>query len=132
MRKRNSNRLLASVLSVFMVVLGVQASVVSAAVVDTGTMVSEYAVEQDREALRNAMADDQVRDRLVELGVSPAEVDARIDALTPSELAMLQAEMDEMPAGSGALGLLALLVLIFFITDILGVTDIFPFVNPAN
>ncbi|WP_353889121.1 PA2779 family protein [uncultured Spongiibacter sp.] len=40
--------------------------------------------------------------------------------------------MDDMPAGAGAVGLLALLVLIFFITDILGVTDIFPFVNPAN
>ena len=68
----------------------------------------------------------------MDLGVSPADVDARINALTADELASLQAHMDDMPAGAGAVGLLALLVLIFFITDILGVTDIFPFVNPAN
>jgi hypothetical protein len=45
---------------------------------------------------------------------------------------MLHERMDELPAGSGAVGLLALLVLIFFITDILGITDIFPFVNAAK
>jgi hypothetical protein len=46
---------------------------------------------------------------------------------------MLQERMDQIPAGSsGAVSLLALSVLIFFITDVLGITDIFPFVNAAK
>jgi hypothetical protein len=95
-------------------------------------MVAEYSVKSERAEMKAALASEDVRSRLVELGVSPADVEARIDSLSPTELAMLQERMDELPAGSGAVGLLALLVLIFFITDVLGITDIFPFVNAAK
>lgn len=122
----------AIVMSGFMVWTGVMASTVSAGVITTDRMVAEYAIDENRAAMKAALSQDNVRERLVELGVSPADVGARIDALTPSELAMLQERMDQLPAGAGALGLLALLVLIFFITDILGITDIFPFVNAAK
>ncbi|MEX1664297.1 PA2779 family protein [Zhongshania arctica] len=122
----------AIVMSGFMVWTGVIASTVSAGVITTDRMVAEYAIDENRAAMKAALSQDNVRERLVELGVSPADVGARIDALTPSELAMLQEKMDQLPAGAGALGLLALLVLIFFITDILGITDIFPFVNAAK
>ena len=95
-------------------------------------MVAEYAIDTNRAEMKAALSQENVRERLVELGVSPADVEARIDSLTPTELAMLQEKMDQLPAGAGAVGLLALIVLIFFITDILGITDIFPFVNAAN
>lgn len=122
----------AIVMSGFMVWTGVMATTASASVISTDHMVAEYAVKEHRAEMKAALSQDNVRERLVELGVSPADVEARIDALTPTELAMLQEKMDQLPAGAGAVGLLALLVLIFFITDILGITDIFPFVNAAN
>ncbi|WP_269620132.1 PA2779 family protein [Zhongshania sp. BJYM1] len=122
----------AIVMSGFMVWTGVMATTASASVIGTDHMVAEYAVKEHRAEMKAALSQDNVRERLVELGVSPADVEARIDALTPAELAMLQEKMDQLPAGAGAVGLLALLVLIFFITDILGITDIFPFVNAAN
>ena len=119
-------------MSGFMVWTGVMATTASAGVISTDRMVAEYAIDENRAEMKVALSQDNVRDRLIELGVSPADVEARIDALTPTELAMLQEKMDQLPAGAGAVGLLALVVLIFFITDILGITDIFPFVNAAN
>jgi hypothetical protein len=127
--KRNTT---AIVMSGFMVWTGVMATTASAGLISTDRMVAEYAIDTNRAEMKAALSQENVRERLVELGVSPADVEARIDSLTPTELAMLQEKMDQLPAGAGAVGLLALIVLIFFITDILGITDIFPFVNAAN
>ena len=129
---RNKQRSAAIILSLLMAWMGLAASGASAAMVDTASVIHDASVSEQKAALKDALQRDDVRDRLMDLGVSPADVDARINALTADELASLQAHMDDMSAGAGAVGLLALLVLIFFITDILGVTDIFPFVNPAN
>lgn len=122
----------AILLSVLLVWGGLVSSVASAAMVDTQYLISEQQLQSDKAEMKQALAKTAVKERLLALGVSPADVEQRIDAMSADELAMLQEKMDELPAGSGALGLLALLVLIFFITDIIGVTDIFPFVNPAN
>lgn len=132
MKQFKSRKLTAVFLSLLMSWLGVAASTASAAMVDTAATISEYSLEQDKAALKSALDRDDVRERLLGLGVSVDEVDARIDALTADELASLKVHMEDMPAGAGAVGLLALVVLVFFITDVLGITDIFPFVNPAN
>jgi hypothetical protein len=132
MTMKTSKKTTAILMSSLMVWTGLLASTASASVISTERMVSEYSISDDRAELKAALDRDDVRDRLMDLGVSADDVSARIDALTPTELAMLQERMDQMPAGSGAVGLLALIVLIFFITDVLGITDIFPFVNAAK
>ncbi|CAA0103604.1 Uncharacterised protein [Zhongshania aliphaticivorans] len=128
----SKRRSTAIVMSGFMMWAGVAASTVSAGVIGTDQMVAEYSLDESRAEMKAALSQDNVRERLVELGVSPADVDARIDALTPAELAMLQDQLDQLPAGAGAVGLLAFVVLVFFITDVLGITDVFPFVNAAS
>lgn len=132
MRKSTQKSTVALIMSLFIVWAGLISSAATAAVIDTEQMISQHQLASDKADMKQVLAKKDVKEQLLTLGVSPDDVDSRIDSLTASELAMLQDKMDEMPAGSGALGLLALLVLIFFITDIIGVTDIFPFVNPAN
>jgi hypothetical protein len=133
MTMKTSKKTTAILMSSLMVWTGLLASTASASVISTERMVSEYSISDDRAELKAALDRDDVRDRLMDLGVPADDVSARIDALTPTELAMLQERMDQMPAGSGgAVSLLALIVLIFFITDVLGITDIFPFVNAAK
>ncbi|MGJ8686543.1 MAG: PA2779 family protein [Spongiibacteraceae bacterium] len=105
---------------------------VNAAVVSTASTINSHEQGQLKSQLHSALARVEVQERLQALGVSAADVASRIDALTIAELNTLAAEMDQMPAGAGAVGLLALLVLVFFITDVLGITDIFPFVNAAR
>ncbi|WP_036255755.1 PA2779 family protein [Spongiibacter marinus] len=132
MKFNKSRKLAAIFMSVLLSWMGLAATTASAAMVDTSVTISEYSLAEDKAALKSALDREDVRERLLDLGISIDDVDTRIDALTADELASLKANMDDMPAGAGAVGLLAFLVLVFFITDILGITDIFPFVNAAN
>lgn len=132
MKFNKSRKLAAIFMSVLLSWMGLAATTASAAMVDTSVTISEYSLAEEKAALKSALDRDDVRERLLDLGISIDDVDTRIDALTADELASLKANMDDMPAGAGAVGLLAFLVLVFFVTDILGITDIFPFVNAAN
>ncbi|HET7365113.1 MAG TPA: PA2779 family protein [Burkholderiales bacterium] len=74
-----------------------------------------------------------VQARLESYGVSAADVKARIAALSDDEAAALAAKMDSLPAGG--LDILTAAVLVFLIlllTDIMGVTHIFPFTKPVR
>jgi hypothetical protein len=72
-----------------------------------------------------------VRAQLESLGVNPADAKARVAALTDDEAAQLAAKIDNLPAGAdgaGALiGALLIIFIVLLITDILGVTKVFPF-----
>jgi hypothetical protein len=65
--------------------------------------------------------------------VDPAEAKARAAALTDAEAADLAARLDSMPAGGSSVGIIVgAILLVFFvllITDLLGLTNIFPFIN---
>jgi hypothetical protein len=84
-----------------------------------------------RERIVSFLERDDVRQQLQAQGVSPAEVKARVAALTDDEAAQLAANMDSMPAG-GILGLILVVFLVLLITDILGFTKIFPFTRPVR
>lgn len=71
----------------------------------------------------------EVQQKLIELGVNPQVAKDRINAMTPSELASVNAEMDDMPAG-GIVGTVVTVFVVLFVLDILGVTDVFDFINP--
>ena len=66
-------------------------------------------------------------------GINPEEAKARVDSLTDEEIEEIASRMDQLPAGGGALGVIAGAALIIFIvlllTDILGFTDVFTFVK---
>jgi len=87
----------------------------------------------DRERLTILLDRSEVRKQLEAWGVKSEEAKAWIDSLTDQEISEIVARIDQMPAGGSAIGILvggALLV--FFVllaTDILGYTDVFPFVE---
>jgi hypothetical protein len=75
----------------------------------------------------------EVQKHLVAWGVNPDEAKARVDCLSDQEIERISAQIDQLPAGSGALGTVVGAALIIFIvlliTDILGFTDVFTFVK---
>jgi hypothetical protein len=103
-----------------------------AGMLSTGTAIAT--AERDRIASVLNRAD--VRSQLETLGVNPADVKARIAALTDDEAAQLSRQIESLPAGGdgGAtvLGVLILVAVILVITDLLGVTHIFPFIKPIR
>jgi len=89
-----------------------------------------------RERINTVLERGDLRARLEAYGVNPADVKARVAALTDEEAAQLAAKIDQLPAGADAAGALISALLIIFIvlliTDILGVTKVFPFTRPIK
>lgn len=63
------------------------------------------------------------------LGVETATATQRVAALSDNELNQLATQLDELPAGGDILGTLVFVFLVLLVTDILGFTDVFPFVK---
>ena len=104
-----------------------------AALVSTDEVLKQNKQNLDRERLTILLDRSEVRKQLEAWGVKSEEAKAWIDSLTDQEIAEIVARIDQMPAGGSALGtLVGAALLVFFvllITDILGYTDIFPFVK---
>jgi len=98
----------------------------SADVVDNQQLAMQHDLQMQRDDVRNLMASDDVRAALLGYGVSLGDVDDRINNLTAGELMQIQNQLDKLPAGQSALGVVLTLLLIFLILDIAGVTNIFP------
>jgi len=73
-----------------------------------------------------------VKQQLLNMGVKPADIESRINLMTHEEIAQLNQQIDELPAGGDILGVLLIIFIVFVITDVIGATDIFPFIKPVN
>ncbi|TDO16664.1 hypothetical protein DFO68_101193 [Halomonas ventosae] len=87
---------------------------------------AERSVE-DRARIHEILARDDVQQQLVAQGVDPAEVKARVAALSDAEAARMADQLDQLPAGASVVGALFAVFVILLITDILGLTDVYPF-----
>ncbi|HET9404620.1 MAG TPA: PA2779 family protein [Burkholderiales bacterium] len=87
----------------------------------------------ERDQVVNFLERADVRARMQGLGVDPDAARARVDAMSDDEVAALASRIDEMPAGGhDVLSALVLIFIILLITDILGLTKIFPFTRPVR
>jgi hypothetical protein len=66
-------------------------------------------------------------------GVSVDEMRARVDALTDAEAQQLLTQIDQAPAGAAdVVGVLFTVFIILLVTDILGLTKVFPFTRSVR
>jgi hypothetical protein len=88
----------------------------------------------DRGALRAMFERDDVRAQLQAHGVDPRLARERVDALTDEEVAKLAGQVGTLPAGADAsvIGVLFTVFIILLVTDILGLTKIFPFTRSVR
>ncbi|GGI93579.1 hypothetical protein GCM10009083_07550 [Halopseudomonas pertucinogena] len=126
-------------LSLFMAALFMFTSMVSlhaqasqAAMTATHEVIAQEQLSVDRDQLKAMLDDEAVQDKLASMGVSPEQVEQRINSLTAEELAHFNAQLDEAPAAAGVVGVIVLFLVIFIITDMLCATNIFRFVNCIN
>lgn len=112
-----------------MLALSLHLPAANAAMVGTEAVVSAAQAQQDRERVLNTLNRDDVKAQLEARGVDPAQVQARLESLTDEEVQTLAANMDQLPAGGDALGLLVFIFVLLLITDILGFTNVYPFVK---
>lgn len=110
-------------------ILGAYVNPLQAALVSTETVFEEAAITAERAGMLELANKDAVRAQLQALGLDADLAAARVARMTDTEVAQLQAHLDELPAGGDALGLLVFVFLVLLLTDIAGLTDIFPFVK---
>ncbi len=83
--------------------------------------------QADRERIQEILTRTDVQAQLVAQGVDPAEVEARVAALSDAEAAQMAEQLEQLPAGASAVGALFAVFVILLVTDILGLTNVFPF-----
>ncbi len=104
---------------------------VQAAMVTTPEVMQSQQSEYDRQQLVELMDREDVQKQLLAYGVAPEEVQDRVSKMTDAEVAQLNDQIADMPAG-GILGAILLIFVVFVITDVIGATDIFSFIHPVN
>jgi hypothetical protein len=108
---------------------------VQAAMISTENALATVYQQQDKQKVVDFMGQAQVQSFMAENGIDQTEAQARINALSDAELARLSASIGDFqtqPAGGDILGTLVLVFLVLLVTDILGLTNVFPFVNHSN
>tara|TARA_R100000322_G_scaffold110633_2_gene70731 strand:+ start:252 stop:617 length:366 start_codon:yes stop_codon:yes gene_type:complete len=106
-----------------------------AGMVSTTEVLAAEQVRVDRDQLKSMLGNDEVKQKLADLGVDPAQIENRINSLTAAELADFNQQLDEAPAAAGvggAVGIIVFFLLVFIVTDMLCATDIYSFVNCIN
>jgi hypothetical protein len=104
-----------------------------AAMVGTGEILSSTQSAPVDERLQQFLHREDTRQQLQEWGVTADWVETRIGSLTDAELARIHQEIDNLEAGGNTiLGILLVIFIVFVITDVIGATDIFPFIHPVK
>jgi len=103
---------------------------VFAGIVTTSEIVDSHVVQNDKQKIYDLLARDDIRTQLIAMGVNPADAVSRIDSMTDQEVQVFAQNIQELPAGGDSvLGILVFVFLVLLFTDIMGWTDIFPFVK---
>jgi len=100
---------------------------VQAAIIGTEQVHAANATQQNQAKIIAALERPDVVAQLEKMGVSKTEAQARVAALTDAEAASLAGQVDTLPAGGDVVGALLIVFFVLLVTDILGLTKVFPF-----
>ncbi|MCP5015018.1 MAG: PA2779 family protein [Ketobacter sp.] len=115
-----------------MMITGLLSATAQAAMVSTHELVNSEAQQMTRTQVLSILDKEEARNTLLNLGVNPAEVEARIDNMSAEELQAFSEQVNTMQAGGGVVGVVVLVFVILIVLDLLGTTNIFPAIKPIN
>lgn len=128
-----TRRVLAGVLAMALALAAQTGAGARAEMVSTGEAIQKYAGPTDRAGLLAELERAEIRDRLVAMGIDPAEAEARLAALSDAEIAGMVAQMQADTAGGNPIvGALLTVFVILLVTDLLCLTSVFSFTRCAR
>ena len=99
-----------------------------AAMIGTDQVVAAGVAQQNQAKVLAALDRPEIVAELEKHGVSPEDAKARVAALSDAEVATLAGKVDQLAAGGDSvIGVLVFIFVLLLVTDILGLTKIFPF-----
>ncbi len=106
----------------------IQIAPLQAAMVGNETLMNEIT----RADLIDSLDRAEIKSMLISNGVDPDAAKLRIQQMNDDELASLKQDFQQLPVGAGGLGTIAFIFVVLLITDMIGATDIFPFVKKVE
>lgn len=120
-----------SYLSIF-TLLTMQLAPLQAAMVSSESLLNQAQHNVSVNQMTSLLDREEIQAQLTAMGVDPVAAKARVSQMNEAELAELNHRLDELPAGGDVLGVLLTIFIVLVITDMLGATDVFPFVKSIN
>lgn len=124
---KNLTKFLAGALSALVLVAGN----VHAEAISSDSVMQTQSAQYNKQQLLAMVSREDVQNKLMSLGVDSNDAVARINGMTESEIAKLNQELNQAPAG-GVVGAVLTVLAIIAILDLVGVTDVYPFIRPVN
>ena len=128
---KNFKRIVASCLIVCVTTAGFPIAA-QASIVATDEITAVAGAASNRDRVSAFLARDDVSQAMQGQGVSPQAANERVKAMSDVEVAQLAGRIDQAPAGGDVLGILFTIFIILLVTDIMGLTKVFPFTRSAR
>jgi hypothetical protein len=106
---------------------GAQARIISTEEVTAPSLTST-----SRDTVNRFLARDDVRQALLGQGVSVEAATQRVAAMSDAEVVQLAGRVEQAPAGGDVLGILFTVFIVLLVTDIMGLTKVFPFTRSVR
>lgn len=124
-------RPLALILSMLLIIMPM--APLQAAIIGNEALINQAPSALTRDNMQELLGQESARQQMQAWGISPELITARINRLTDAELARINQETDTLKAGgTNVLGVLLIIFIVFVITDVIGATNIFPFIHPVK
>ncbi|MFC7515912.1 PA2779 family protein [Herbaspirillum sp. GCM10030257] len=104
----------------------------SAAIVSTQEASSSSVPVGERDRVIGFLSREDVRKSIEAQGVNPQDALDRVQAMSDQEVQQLAGRIDQLPAGGDILGVLFTVFIVLLVTDILGLTKVFPFTRSVR
>ena len=118
-------------MSILVLLLAVPYQSAFAAMIGTETVIDMVRGQEARDCLNQIVTRQDVQAVFLSYGIDPLEAKARLDTLSDTEIVRLYDQIEQLPAGGSDLGTafidIGVVIIILFITDLLGYTDVFSF-----
>jgi len=125
-----------SMMILIMFCLNIQIPTAQAAMVGTDQIIQQQSNDQQRKNIIAFLDRSDVQQQLQGNGVALEDAKARVASLSDAEVQLLSGKIDQLPAGGGAIGAIVgaavFIFVVLLITDVLGLTNVFSFVNPVR
>ena len=104
----------------------------SAAIVSTQEASTSSMSVGERDRVIGFLSREDVRKSIEAQGVNPQDALDRVQAMSDQEVQQLAGRIDQLPAGGDILGVLFTVFIVLLVTDILGLTKVFPFTRSVR
>lgn len=122
-----SKKSIAVVLSAQLVLATQAVTMAQAEMLGTEAAIGKYTALSNRSVLMDELQRADVQAQIIEMGVDPAEAEARLAALSDAEVATMLTQMENDSAGADIIGTLFTIFVILLVTDLLCFTRVFNF-----